>query len=71
VKLVALYLLSHRGSFQDSGHRLTGRLFHTIYRAMLNMMMGGRNLWIWNIRSYSTSRSLQPSSVEIPHLQAS
>jgi GntR family transcriptional repressor for pyruvate dehydrogenase complex len=39
VKLVASDLLFHRGIFQASGNRLTGRLFHTIHRAMLNMMM--------------------------------
>jgi GntR family transcriptional regulator, transcriptional repressor for pyruvate dehydrogenase complex len=39
VKLVAADLLFHRAIFQASGNRLTGRLFHTIHRAMLNMMM--------------------------------
>lgn len=39
VKLVASDLLFHRAIFQASGNRLTGRLFHTIHRAMLNMMM--------------------------------
>jgi GntR family transcriptional repressor for pyruvate dehydrogenase complex len=39
VKLVASDLLFHRGIFQASGNRLTGRLFHTIHRAMLNMIM--------------------------------
>ena len=39
VKLVASDLLFHRVIFQASGNRLTGRLFHTIHRAMLNMMM--------------------------------
>jgi GntR family transcriptional regulator, transcriptional repressor for pyruvate dehydrogenase complex len=39
VKLVASDLLFHRIIFQASGNRLTGRLFHTIHRAMLNMMM--------------------------------
>jgi GntR family transcriptional repressor for pyruvate dehydrogenase complex len=31
--------LVHRAIFQASGNRLTGRLFHMIHRAMLNMMM--------------------------------
>jgi GntR family transcriptional repressor for pyruvate dehydrogenase complex len=39
VKLVAADLLFHRAIFEASGNRLTGRLFHTIHRAMLNMMM--------------------------------
>ena len=39
VKLVASDLLFHRAIFQASGNRLMGRLFHTIHRAMLNMMM--------------------------------
>lgn len=39
VKLVAADLLFHRAIFQASGNRLTERLFHTIHRAMLNMMM--------------------------------
>lgn len=39
VKLVASDLLFHRAIFQASGNRLTGRIFHTIHRAMLNMMM--------------------------------
>lgn len=39
VKLVASDLLFHRGIFQASGNRLTERLFHTIHRAMLNMIM--------------------------------
>jgi GntR family transcriptional repressor for pyruvate dehydrogenase complex len=39
VKLVASDLLFHRAIFEASGNRLTGRLFHTIHRAMLNMMM--------------------------------
>ena len=39
VKLVASDLLFHRAIFQASGNRLTGRLFHIIHRAMLNMMM--------------------------------
>src|SRR5882757_3467054 len=39
VKLVASDLLFHRAIFQASGNRLTDRLFHTIHRAMLNMMM--------------------------------
>lgn len=39
VKLIASDLLFHRTIFEASGNRLTGRLFHTIHRAMLNMMM--------------------------------
>jgi GntR family transcriptional repressor for pyruvate dehydrogenase complex len=39
VKLVASDLLFHRAIFQASGNRLMGRLFQTIHRAMLNMMM--------------------------------
>jgi GntR family transcriptional repressor for pyruvate dehydrogenase complex len=39
VKIVASDLLFHRAIFQASGNRLTGRLFHTIHRAMLNMMI--------------------------------
>jgi len=39
VKLVASDLLFHRAIFQASGNRLIGRLFHTIHRAMLNMIM--------------------------------
>jgi GntR family transcriptional repressor for pyruvate dehydrogenase complex len=39
VKLVASDLLFHRAIFQASGNRLMGRLFHTIHRAMLNMIM--------------------------------
>ncbi|MDW5267676.1 MULTISPECIES: FadR/GntR family transcriptional regulator [Acidobacteriaceae] len=39
VKLVASDLLFHRAIFQASGNRLTGRLFYTIHRAMLNMIM--------------------------------
>lgn len=39
VKLVASDLLFHRAIFQASGNRLMGRLFHTIHRSMLNMMM--------------------------------
>ena len=39
VKLVASDLLFHRAIFEASGNRLTGRLFHTIHRAMLNMIM--------------------------------
>jgi GntR family transcriptional repressor for pyruvate dehydrogenase complex len=38
VKLVASDLLFHRGIFQASGNRLTGRLFHTIHRALLHMI---------------------------------
>jgi GntR family transcriptional regulator, transcriptional repressor for pyruvate dehydrogenase complex len=37
-RLVA-YLLFHCAIFQASGNRLAGRLFQTIHRAMLNMMM--------------------------------
>jgi GntR family transcriptional repressor for pyruvate dehydrogenase complex len=39
VKLVTSDLLFHRAIFQASGNRLTGRLFHTIHRAMVNMIM--------------------------------
>jgi GntR family transcriptional repressor for pyruvate dehydrogenase complex len=39
VKIVASDLLFHRTIFEASGNRLTGRLFHTIHRAMLNMIM--------------------------------
>jgi GntR family transcriptional repressor for pyruvate dehydrogenase complex len=39
VRLVASDLLFHRVIFQASGNRLVGRLFDTIHRAMLNMMM--------------------------------
>jgi GntR family transcriptional repressor for pyruvate dehydrogenase complex len=39
VRLVASDLLFHRAIFQASGNRLMGRLFHTIHRAMLNMMI--------------------------------
>ena len=39
VRLVAADILFHRAIFQASGNRLTGRLFHMIHRAMLNMMM--------------------------------
>ena len=39
VKLVSADLLFHRRIFQASGNRLSGRLFHMIHRAMLNMMM--------------------------------
>jgi GntR family transcriptional repressor for pyruvate dehydrogenase complex len=39
VKLVASDLLFHRAIFQASGNRLTARLFHTIHRALLNMIM--------------------------------
>lgn len=39
VRLVASDLLFHRAIFQASGNRPTGRLFHIIHRAMLNMMM--------------------------------
>lgn len=38
VKMVAADLLFHRTIFQASGNRLTGRLFHTIHRAMLDMI---------------------------------
>lgn len=38
LKLVASDLLFHRAIFQASGNRLTGRLFHTIHRAMLHMI---------------------------------
>ena len=39
VRLVASDLLFHRTIFEASGNRLAGRLFHTIHRAMLNMIM--------------------------------
>lgn len=39
VRLVASDILFHRAIFQASGNRLAGRLFHTIHRAMLNMIM--------------------------------
>ena len=39
VRLVASDLQFHRAIFQSSGNRLGSRLFHTIHRAMLNMMM--------------------------------
>lgn len=39
VRLVASDLLFHRVIFQASGNRLAERLFHTIHRAMLNMIM--------------------------------
>jgi GntR family transcriptional repressor for pyruvate dehydrogenase complex len=38
IKLVASDLLFHRAIFEASGNRLTGRLFHTIHRAMLHMI---------------------------------
>lgn len=39
VKLISSDLLFHRIIFEASGNRLMGRLFHTIHRAMLDMMM--------------------------------
>jgi GntR family transcriptional regulator, transcriptional repressor for pyruvate dehydrogenase complex len=39
VRLVASDLLFHRTIFNASGNRLTGRLFHTIHRGMLNLIM--------------------------------
>jgi GntR family transcriptional regulator, transcriptional repressor for pyruvate dehydrogenase complex len=39
VQLVSSDLLFHRVIFQATGNRLSGRLFHTIHRAMLNMIM--------------------------------
>jgi GntR family transcriptional repressor for pyruvate dehydrogenase complex len=39
VRLVASDLLFHRTIFNASGNRLTGRLFQTIHRGMLNMIM--------------------------------
>src|SRR6202046_4223015 len=39
VRLVASDLLFHRAIFQASGNRLAERLFQTIHRAMVNMMM--------------------------------
>jgi len=39
VRLVASDLLFHRAIFQASKNRLAGRLFYTIHRAMLNMIV--------------------------------
>jgi GntR family transcriptional repressor for pyruvate dehydrogenase complex len=39
IQLVASDLLFHRAIFEASRNRLAGRLFHTIHRAMLNMIM--------------------------------
>jgi GntR family transcriptional repressor for pyruvate dehydrogenase complex len=39
VRLVSSDLLFHKVIFEASGNRLMGRLFHTIHRAMLDMMM--------------------------------
>lgn len=39
IKLISSDLLFHRVIFEASGNRLMGRLFHTIHRAMLDMMM--------------------------------
>lgn len=39
LRLVSADLSFHRAIFQASGNRLSGRLFHMIHRAMLNMMM--------------------------------
>jgi GntR family transcriptional regulator, transcriptional repressor for pyruvate dehydrogenase complex len=39
VKLISSDLLFHKIIFEASGNRLMGRLFHTIHRAMLDMMM--------------------------------
>jgi GntR family transcriptional regulator, transcriptional repressor for pyruvate dehydrogenase complex len=39
LRMVASDLLFHRAIFQASGNRLAERLFHTIHRAMLNMIM--------------------------------
>jgi len=39
VKLISSDLLFHKVIFEASGNRLMGRLFHTIHRAMLDMMM--------------------------------
>ncbi len=39
VRLVSSDLLFHRVIFQATGNRLSGRLFHTIHRAMLNMIL--------------------------------
>jgi GntR family transcriptional regulator, transcriptional repressor for pyruvate dehydrogenase complex len=38
LKLVAADLQFHRAIFQASGNRLTGRIFHTTHRAMLQMI---------------------------------
>jgi GntR family transcriptional repressor for pyruvate dehydrogenase complex len=39
VRLISSDLLFHKVIFEASGNRLMGRLFHTIHRAMLDMMM--------------------------------
>lgn len=39
VRLVSADLMFHRAIFRATGNRLSGRLFHIIHRAMLNMMM--------------------------------
>lgn len=39
IKLISSDLLFHKVIFEASGNRLMGRLFHTIHRAMLDMMM--------------------------------
>jgi GntR family transcriptional repressor for pyruvate dehydrogenase complex len=39
VKLISSDLLFHRAIFAASGNRLMGHIFHTIHRAMLDMMM--------------------------------
>ena len=39
IRLVAADLLFHHAIFQASGNRLASRLFQTIHRAMLNLMM--------------------------------
>ena len=39
IKLISADLLFHKVIFEASGNRLMGRMFHTIHRAMLDMMM--------------------------------
>ena len=39
IKLVASDLMFHRAIFQACGNRLTERLFHTLHKGMLNMIM--------------------------------
>lgn len=39
IKLISSDLLFHKVIFEASGNRLMGRMFHTIHRAMLDMMM--------------------------------
>ena len=44
VRLVGSDLMFHRGIFDASENRLAGRMFHTIHRAMLNMIMATSQL---------------------------